>query len=86
MDNSKSNLSYFENKERNKIKTKIKRIEADIETYEKKVEELEEEMQRPENCTSYTKLAELQNELNEMNEKLELKMQEWENLNNSLEE
>ena len=86
VDNSKSNLSYFENKERNKIKTKIKRIEADIETYEKKVEELKEEMQRPENCTSYTKLAELQNELNEMNEKLELKLQEWEDLNNSLEE
>ena len=86
VDKSSSKSNYFENKERNKIKTKIKRIEADIEKYENRIEELKTEMQKPENCTNYTKLAGFQKEIDDINEKLENKMIEWEELNSSIDE
>lgn len=86
VDKSRSTSNYFENKERNKIKTKIKRTENNIELLENKIEDLNKEMQKEENCTSYTRLAELQKELDETNNILEIKMAEWEELNSSLDE
>ena len=86
VDKQKSTSNYFENKERNKIKTKIKRIENDIEALENKIEEIKVEMQKDDNCTSYTKLAELQKEIDEINIKLETKMMEWEELNSVIDE
>lgn len=86
VDKTKSNSTYFENKEKNKIKTKIKRIENDIEIMENKINNINEEMQKPENCTSYTKLADLQKEIDQLNSSIEEKMIQWEQLNGSIEE
>lgn len=86
VDKTKSNSTYFENKEKNKIKTKIKRIENDIEIMENKINNINEEMQKPENCTSYTKLADLQKEIDQLNSSIDEKMIQWEQLNGSIEE
>ena len=86
VDKTKSNSTYFENKEKNKIKNKIKRIENDIEIMENKINNINEEMQKPENCTSYTKLADLQKEIDQLNSSIDEKMIQWEQLNGSIEE
>ena len=86
VDKTKSNSTYFENKEKNKIKNKIKRIENDIEIMENKINNINEEMQKPENCTSYTKLADLQKEIEQLNSSIDEKMIQWEQLNGSIEE
>ncbi len=82
----KSNNLYFENKEKNRIKNKIKRLENDIESRENKIEELHTEMSKEDVCTSYVKLNELQIQVQKLEEEIEEKMLEWEELNSSLEE
>lgn len=81
---SSSNNLYLENKEKSKIKNKIKRIENEIDVKEAKIKEIQEEMAKEENCTSYIKLNELQSEVQKLEEEIENKMQEWEELNNSI--
>lgn len=78
------NNLYLENKEKSRIKNKIKRIENEIDIKEAKIKEIQEEMVKEENCTSYIKLNELQNEVQMLEEEIEHKMQEWEELNNSI--
>jgi len=63
-----SNNSYLENKEKNRIKNKIKRIENEIENKEAKIKQIQEEMVKEENCTSYIKLNEFQNEIQNLEE------------------
>ena len=75
---------YLENKERNKIQTKIKRLEEQIDRNEAKINEIKQEMEKEENMTSYTKLAELQEEINKIEEENENKLSEWEELNAKL--
>lgn len=75
---------YLENKERNKIQTKIKRLEEQIDRNEAKINEIKQEMEKEENMTSYTKLAELQEEINKIEEGNENKLSEWEELNAKL--
>jgi ATP-binding cassette subfamily F protein 3 len=75
---------YLENKERNKIQTKIKRLEEQIDRNETKINEIRKEMEKEENMTSYTKLAELQEEINKIEEENENKLSEWEELNAKL--
>lgn len=79
-----SNNLYLENKEKNRIKNKIKRIENEIDIKEAKIKEIQEEMAKEENCTSYVKLNELQSEVQKLEDEVEQKMQEWEELNNSI--
>ena len=81
----KGNIEYLENKERNRIKTKIKKIENEIELKENKISELKCEMEKEEICTSYVKLAELQAQVQELESEVEKRMFEWEELNSSLE-
>ncbi len=81
-----SNNSYLENKEKNRIKNKIKRIENEIENKEAKIKQIQEEMVKEENCTSYIKLNEFQNEIQNLEEEIEQKMQEWEDLNKQMDE
>lgn len=81
---SSNNNLYLENKEKNRIKNKIKRIENEIDIKEAKIKEIQEEMAKEENCTSYVKLNELQIEVQKLEDEVEQKMQEWEELNNSI--
>ena len=75
---------YLENKERNKIQTKIKRLEEQIDRNETKINEIRKEMEKEENMTSYTKLGELQEKINQLEEENNNKLNEWEELNSKL--
>ncbi len=83
--NKTSNNSYFENKEKNRIKSKIKRIETEIDEREKNIASIQEEMAKDENCSSYVKLSELQDKIQVLEQEIESFMLEWEELNSSLE-
>lgn len=80
------NTDYLENKERNRAKNKIKRIENDIENKEKQIKEIQEKMASDEICTNYVKLNELQQQINLIEQEIEQKMQEWEELSQFIEE
>lgn len=80
----KENSSYLENKERNRIKNKIERIENEIEKREVKISEIKEEMLKEENCTNYIKLSELQKTIEELENEISEKMTQWEELNNKI--
>ena len=82
----KKNTDYLENKERNIAKNKIKRIENDIENKEKQIKEIQEKMASDEICTNYVKLNELQQQINLIEQEIEQKMQEWEELSQFIEE
>ena len=82
----KKNTDYLENKERNRAKNKIKRIENDIENKEKQIKEIQEKMASDEICTNYVKLNELQQQINLIEQEIEQKMQEWEELSQFIEE
>ena len=82
----KKNTDYLENKERNRAKNKIKRIENDIENKEKQIKEIQEKMTSDEICTNYVKLNELQQQITLIEQEIEQKMQEWEELSQFIEE
>lgn len=75
------NNTYLMQKEKNKIITRIKKIERDITELENKVTELNEELLKEEVYTNYEKLTEVQNKIQNLNEKIENNMNEWEELN-----
>ena len=77
---------YLINKEINKKKNKLLKIEKEIEEYEKEIKQIEQEMGKEENATDYIKLNELQEEIQKLNEKIEEKMIEWEEINATLKE
>ena len=80
----KLNNTYLMQKEKNKIATRIKKLERDIDMYEKNIKELNKELTNSENYSDYEKLADIQNKINELNEKLEQSMNEWEELSERL--
>ena len=80
--NSKN--EYYLEKERNKIKNKIKKIESEIEQKENEIKEIEKEMQKEEISSDYLKLNELQETKQKLNKEIEKKMTEWEELNENL--
>ena len=82
---SKKENSYFINKERNRMKNKINKLEKEIEEKEKQVEGLQKEMLEDEISTDYEKLKELQDKIQELNNEIESKMSEWEEINTQLE-
>lgn len=79
------NNTYLMQKEKNKILTKIKKIERDIEEYEEKVKELNEELLKEKIYTDYEKVQEIQNEIYELKKKIDNNMEKWEELQESLE-
>lgn len=79
------NNTYLIQKEKNKILTKIKKLERDIEEYEGKVEDLNEELLKEEIYTDYEKVQEIQNQINELKEKIDNNMEKLEKLQESLE-
>ncbi len=80
-----SKNQYLLNKENNRRKNKMNKIEKEIEEKEQEIKLIEDEMKKEENSTDYVKLAELQNKIQEINKDIEKKMEEWEELNNLLE-
>ncbi len=66
--------------EERKRKTRIEKLEKDISVTEEKISNLENELALPENATDYVKCAEISTELEELNERLLLFYEEWENM------
>ena len=75
---------FFAAKEKKRIENKIAKIEALIEQKEAEIKVLEQEMLAPENCSDFVKLGELQDRIKVMNNEIEEKMVEWEELNSDL--
>ena len=82
----KLNNSYFLNKEINRIKNKINKLEKKINEYEEEINRIQNEMLSEEISTDYIKLKELEDRIQELRNEIEMKMNEWERLNNDLEE
>ena len=72
-------------KERSKVEKKVKRAEEDLATKEEKLEELKAELLRPEFQSSYSKLTEIQGQIDAMEEEIMVAMEEWEELSTQLE-
>lgn len=73
-------------KEKNKMLTKVKKLERDIESDEKQIDTLNEELSKEEIYTNYEKVQEIQNEINVLNENIKNNMELWESLQEKLEE
>ena len=58
----------------------MKKIEKEIDVLEQQLAELNIELQKEENYSDYEKLVNIQNEIAKVNEEIENKMQEWEEL------
>ena len=74
------NNEYFANKERNKMKMRLNRVEKDIAEKERRIKEIQEKMAKEEVYSDYIKLAEFQDEMGSINGELEELMVEWEEL------
>jgi len=72
-------------KERSKVEKKVKRAEEELTAKEERLEELKAELLRPEFQSSYSKLTEIQGQIDEMEEEITLAMEEWEDLSTQLE-
>lgn len=77
----KSNL-YLQQKEKNKIAAKIRKLEREIEECEKKIDELNEAILDEKIYSDYEQLSALQTQIEQLNGQIEEKMSEWENLQN----
>ena len=84
--NSKIKNEYFINKERDKKKKRITKIESEIDLKEKEIEVLKKEMEKEGISTDYIKLNELEDKIKNITKEIEEKMEEWEKLNNEIEE
>ena len=71
--------NYNPGKEESKRRRKLEKLEGEIAASEKEIERLKEELARPENATDYTRLQEIQQKIDDQEEKLLLLMEEWEN-------
>lgn len=76
---------YNPGKERSKLEKKVKKAEEDLATKEEKLEELKAELLRPEYQSSYSKLTEIQKEIDAMEEEIMEDMEAWEELSSELE-
>ncbi len=82
---SKEATKYYNpGKEASKIRQKIQKIEKLIEDKENELSELESQYNAPENQSAYTKLSELSEAIEKVNEELEAYMEEWETLSSML--
>ena len=76
---------YNPGKERSKIKKKVKKAEEDLAVKEAKLDELKAELMKPEYQSSYSKLTEIQNEIDALEEEILIDMEAWEELSSQLE-
>lgn len=77
---------YNPGKERSKIEKKVKKAEEELAVKEAKLDELKAELLKPEYQSSYSKLTEIQNEIDAMEEAIMEDMENWEQLSSQLEE
>lgn len=76
---------YNPGKERSKIQKKVKKAEEDLAVKEAKLDELKAELMKPEYQSSYSKLTEIQNEIDALEEEILIDMEAWEELFSQLE-
>lgn len=76
---------YNPGKERSKIQKKVKKAEEDLAIKEAKLDELKAELMKPEYQSSYSKLTEIQNEIDALEEEILIDMEAWEELFSQLE-
>ena len=76
---------YHPGKERSKIQKKVKKAEEDLAVKEAKLDELKAELMKPEYQSSYSKLTEIQNEIDALEEEILIDMEAWEELSSQLE-
>lgn len=84
------NLDYLEQKrlaaEKRKTINRFRKVEELIAGIESEIEELNNEMAKPENATDFVKAAELAGKADEKNAELETLYEEWEQLQTTIEE
>ena len=76
---------YNPGEERSKLEKKVKKAEEELEVKEAMLEELKAELLKPEYQSSYSKLTEIQNEIDAMEEEIMEDMENWEALSQELE-
>ena len=76
---------YNPGKERSKTQKKVKKAEEDLAVKEAKLDELKAELMKPEYQSSYSKLTEIQNEIDALEEEILIDMEAWEELSSQLE-
>ncbi len=76
---------YNPGKERSKIQKKVKKAEEDLAVKEAKLDELKAELMKTEYQSSYSKLTEIQNEIDALEEEILIDMEAWEELSSQLE-
>lgn len=76
---------YNPGKERSKIQKKVKKAEEDLAVKDAKLDELKAELMKPEYQSSYSKLTEIQNEIDALEEEILIDMEAWEELSSQLE-
>ena len=76
---------YNPGEERSKIQKKVKKAEEDLAVKEAKLDELKAELMKPEYQSSYSKLTEIQNEIDALEEEILIDMEAWEELSSQLE-
>lgn len=76
---------YNPGKERSKVQKKVKKAEEDLAVKEAKLDELKAELMKPEYQSSYSKLTEIQNEIDSLEEEILIDMEAWEELFSQLE-
>lgn len=76
---------YNPGKERSKIQKNVKKAEEDLAVKEAKLDELKAELMKPEYQSSYSKLTEIQNEIDALEEEILIDMEAWEELSSQLE-
>ena len=76
---------YNPGKERSKIQKKVKKAKEDLAVKEAKLDELKAELMKPEYQSSYSKLTEIQNEIDALEEEILIDMEAWEELSSQLE-
>lgn len=76
---------YNPGKERSKIQKKVKKAEEDLAVKEAKLDELKAELMKPEYQSSYSKLTEIQNEIDALEEEILIDMEAWEEISSQLE-
>ena len=73
-------------KERAKLEKKVKKAEEDLALKEEQLELLKAELVKPEYQSSYSKLTEIQNQIDVLEEEIMTDMEIWEELSSQLEE
>lgn len=76
---------YNPGKERSKVLKKVKKAEENLAVKEAKLDELKAELMKPEYQSSYSKLTEIQNEIDALEEEILIDMEAWEELSSQLE-